>query len=49
MAYSFDELAECERRRWMKPNAHLFMRPGAQPRVCAPRSRPESDRASLRL
>ena len=30
MAYSFDELAERERRRWMKPNAHLYMRPDAQ-------------------
>jgi hypothetical protein len=30
MAYSFDELAERERRRWMKPNAHLYVRPDAQ-------------------
>ena len=30
MAYSFDELAERERRRWMKPNAHLHIRPDAQ-------------------
>lgn len=30
MAYSFGELAERERRRWMKPNAHLHIRPDAQ-------------------
>jgi Bacterial CdiA-CT RNAse A domain len=30
MAYSFDELAERERRRWMKPNAHHYVRPDAQ-------------------
>ena len=29
MAYSFDELAERERRRWMKPNAHLWVCPDA--------------------
>jgi hypothetical protein len=29
MAYSFDELVERERRRWMKPNAHLYVRPDA--------------------
>jgi len=29
MAYSFDELAERERRRWMKPNAHLHIRADA--------------------
>ena len=30
MAYSFDELEGRERRRWMKPNAHIYMRPDAQ-------------------
>lgn len=30
MAYSFDELAERERRRRMQPNAHLHVRPAAQ-------------------
>lgn len=29
MPYTIEDLLDRERRRWMKPNAHLYMRPDA--------------------
>lgn len=30
MAYSFEDLVARERRRWMRPDTHLFVRPDAR-------------------
>lgn len=30
MPYSDEDLEHYQRRRWLKPNAHLYMRPDAE-------------------